>query len=155
MLYNITWYLLYNITWHLFYNITWHILYNISWHMLYNITWHLLFNITWHMLYNITYFMLYNLTWHMFYNMFCSVTTSSLADIQALVFLWIHAQNVNWITTAQINSRREKMQIRFYINQIHLWNNSVLRKDRVFFLFYSVHVSLFVYLFSFICIYLF
>ena len=71
-------------------------------------------------------------------------------------FALIHSQNVNWITTAQINPRHEKMQISFYINQFHLWNNSMfLERICVFFLFYSVHVSLFVYLFSFICIYLF
>ena len=88
-------------------------LYNITWHMLYNIKWHMLYNITWHMLYII-----------LRSGLFCSVRTSSLADIQALVFLLIHSQNVNWITRAQINPRREKMQISFYINQFHLWNNS-------------------------------
>ena len=85
------------------------------------------------------------------YVMLCYVRTSSLADIQALVFLLIHSQNVNWITTAQINPRHEKMQISFYINQFNLWNNSMfLERICFFFLFYSVHVSLFVYLFSFI-----
>ena len=78
----------------------------------------------------------------------CYVVTPSLADIQALVFLLIHSQNVNWITRAQRNPRREKMQISFYINQFHLWNNSMLLETIwFFFLFYSVHVSLFVYLF--------
>ena len=52
--------------------------------------------------------------------LFCSVRTSSLADTQALVFVLIHSQNVNGITKAQINPRRENMQIRFYINQFHL-----------------------------------
>ena len=123
-------------------------LYNITWHILYNITWHVLYNITWHMLYNITWHMLYNITWHMYITcsvLFCSVRTSSLADIQALVFLLIHSQNVNWITRAQINPRREKMQIRVNINQFHLWNNSMFL-ERICFLFYSVHVTLFVYL---------
>ena len=133
----------------------------------------MLYNITWHMLYNMTHVLFYSfllghqawqifrhdtcyITWHKLYNMFCSVRTSSLADIQALVFLLIHSQNVNWITGAQINPRREKMQISFYVNQFHLWNNSMfLERICFFFLFYSVHVSLFVYLFSFICIYLF
>ena len=87
------------------------------------------------------------------YVLFCSVRTSSLADIQAPVFLLTHSQNVNWITRAQINPRREKMQMSFYINQFHLWNNSTFLESIC--LFYSVHVSLFVYLFSFICIYLF
>ena len=68
--------------------------------------------------------------------LFCSVRTSSLADIQAVVFLLIHSQNVNWITRAQINPRREKMQISFYINQFHLWNNSMFLERICFFLFY-------------------
>ena len=86
----------------------------------------------------------------MLYNITCSVRTSSLADIQALVFLLIRSQNVNWITRAQINPRSEKMQISFYINQLHLWNNSMFLEIICFFLFYSVHFSLFVYLFSFV-----
>ena len=64
--------------------------------------------------------MLYNITLHMVYNMLCSVRTSSPADIQALVFLLIHSQIFNLITKAQIDPRREKMQIRFYINQFHV-----------------------------------
>ena len=108
--------------------------------MLYNTTWYILYNITWHTLYNIT--------WHMLYNMFCSVRTSSLADIQALVFLLIHSQNVNWITRAQINPRREKVQISFYINQFHLWSNSMFLERICFF------SSLFCARF-FICIFIF
>ena len=50
------------------------------------------------------------------YVMLYYVRTSSLADIQALVFLLIHSQNVNCITTAQITLDNEKMQICFYIN---------------------------------------
>ena len=65
----------------------------------------------------------------------CYVVTPSLADIQALVFLLIHSQNVNWITRAQINPRREKMQISFYINQFHLWNNSMFLERICFFSF--------------------
>ena len=49
------------------------------------------------------------------YVMLCYVRTWSLADIQALELLLTHSQNVNWITTAQINLRHEKMQISFYI----------------------------------------
>ena len=150
--------MLYNITWHMLYNTTWQMSYNITWHMLYNTTWHMLYNTTCHMLYNTTCHMLCNI-WHnicYIFVLFCSVRTLSLADIQALVFLLIHSQNVNWITRAQINPRREKRGISFYINQFHLWNNCMfLERIWVFFLFYSVHVSLFVYLFSFICIYLF
>ena len=45
----------------------------------------------------------------------------------------------------------KKMQISFYINQFHLWNNSMcLEKICFFFLFYSVHVSLFVYFFFYL-----
>ena len=82
------------------------------------------------------------------------VRTSSLADIQALVFLLIHSQNVNWITTAQINLDNEKLQICFYINQFHLWNNSVFSETICFFFLFCTRF-LFVYLFSFIGIYLF
>ena len=87
------------------------------------------------------------------YVMLCYVKTSSLAGIQALDLLLIHSQKVNWIITAQINPRHEKMQRSFYINQFHLWNNSMFLETICFF--YSVHVSLLVYLFSFICLYLF
>ena len=79
-----------------------------------------------------THIMLYNITCSV---LFCSVRTSSLADILALVFLLIHSQNVNWITRAQINPRREKMQISFYINQFHLWNNSMFLERICFFSF--------------------
>ena len=138
MLYNMTWYLLYSITWHLLYNK----------HDICYITSH---NITWHD-------MLYNMTWHMLYNMFCSVLfccvrTSSLADIQSLVFLLIHSQNVNWITRAQINPRREKMQISFYINQFHLWNNSMFLETICFVLFctrFFICTFIFFYLYIFI-----
>ena len=42
----------------------------------------------------------------------------------------------------------KKMQISFYINQFHLWNNSMfLERIWFFFLFYSVHVSLFIFFF--------
>lgn len=46
--------------------------------------------------------------------MLCYVRTSSLADIQALDLLLIDSQNVNEITTAQINPGHEKIQISFY-----------------------------------------
>ena len=78
--------------------------------------------------------------------LFCSVRTSSLADIQALVFLLIHSQNVNWITRAQINPRREKMQISFYINQFHLWNNArFLERICFFFLFTRFFICIFIF----------
>ena len=79
----------------------------------------------------------------------CYVVTSSLADIQALVFLLIHSQNVTWITRAQRNPRREKMQISFYINLFHLWNNSMFLETICF---------CFIFLFCarfFICIFIF
>ena len=79
--------------------------------------------------------------------------TSSLADIQALVFLLIHSQNVNWITRAQINPRREKMQISFYINQVHLWNNSMFLETICFVLFctrFFICIFIFFYLYIFI-----
>ena len=136
---------------------TCHMLYNITWHMLYNITWHMLHNITWHVLYNITWHMLDNITWHMLNKMFCSVLfssvrTSSLADIQALVVFLIHSQNVYWITRAQIDPRREKMQISFFINQFHLWNNSVFLERICFFLFctrFFICIFIFCYLYVF------
>ena len=124
-------------------------------HMSYKITWHMLYKITWHMLNYITWHMLYNITWHMLYNMFCSVRTSSLADIQALVFLLIHSQNDNWITWAQINPRREKMQRSFYINQFHLRNNSMFLERICFFSFlfctrFFICIFIFFYLYIFI-----
>ena len=79
--------------------------------------------------------------------LFCSVRTSSLADIQALVFLLIHSQNVNWITRAQINPRREKMQISFYINQFHLWNNSMFLERICFFFFFILYTCLYLYIY--------
>ena len=84
--------------------------------------------------------------------MLCHVRTSSVADIQALVFLLIHSQNVNWITTAQINPRHEKMQISFYINQYHLWNNCIFL-ETMFFLFctrFFIFIFIFFYLHIFI-----
>ena len=77
----------------------------------------------------------------------CYVVTSSLADIQALVFLLIHSQNVNWITRAQINPRREKMQISFYINQFHLWNNSMFLETIWFFFFFILCTFLYLYIY--------
>ena len=115
--------------------------------MLYNTTWHMLYNITWHTLYNIT--------WHMLYNMSCSVRTSSLADIQALVFLLIHSQNVNWITRAQINPRREKMQISFYINQFHLWNNSMFLERICFFFLFILYTFLYLYIHFLLFVYMY
>ena len=89
--------------------------------------------------------------------MFCSVRTSSLADIQALVFLLIHSQNVNWITRAQISPRRKKMQINFYINQFHLWNNSMFLERICFFSFlfctlFFICIFIFFYLYIFILV---
>ena len=108
----------------------------------------MLFYITYVMLCYITYVMLCYITYVIYVNLclccvlfcsvlFCSVRTSSLADNQALVFLLIHSQNVNWITRAQINPRREKMQISFYINQFHLWNNSMFL-ERIWFFFFFI-----------------
>ena len=76
------------------------------------------------------------------------VRTSSLADIQALDLL--HSQNVNWITTTQINPRHEKMQITFYINQVHLWNNSIFLETICFVLFcarFFICIFIFFYLY--------
>ena len=87
------------------------------------------------------------------YVMLCYVRTSSLADIQALDLLLIHSQNVNWITTAQINPRHEKMQISFYINQFHLWNNSMFLETICFVLFctrFFICIFIFFYLYIFI-----
>ena len=75
---------------------------------------------------------------------FSCVRTSSLVDTQALVF---HSQNVNWITKAQINPRREKMQIPFYINQFHLWNNSMFLVRICFFFFFIIYTFLYLYIF--------
>ena len=81
------------------------------------------------------------------YVMLCYVRTSSLAHIQALGFLLIHSQNVNWITTAQINLDNEKLQICFYINQFHLWNNSVFSETICFFFFilYTFLICIFIF----------
>ena len=68
-------------------------------------------------------------------------------------FALIHSQNVNWITTAQINPRHEKMQIIFYINQVHLWNNSMFLETICFVLFctrFSICIYIFFYLYIFI-----
>ena len=84
----------------------------------------------------------------------CYVVTPSLADIQALVFLLIHSQNVNWITRAQRNPRREKMQISFYINQFHLWNNSMFL-ERVYFFSFLFCTRFFICIFIFFYLYIF
>ena len=65
----------------------------------------------------------------------------------------IHSQNVNWITTAQINPRHEKKQISFYINQVHLWNNSMFLETICFVLFctrFFICIFIFFYLYRFI-----
>ena len=67
--------------------------------------------------------------------------------------LLMHSQNVNWITTAQINLRHEKMQISFYINQFHLWNNSMFLETICFVLFctrFFICIFIFFYLYIFI-----
>ena len=133
--------------------------------MLYNITWHMLNNMTHDtcyitcsvlfLTYVTTWDMLYNITWHMLYNMFCSVRTSSLADIQALVFLLIHSQNDNWITWAQINPRREKMQRSFYINQFHLRNNSMFLERICFFFFFILYTFLYLHIYFLLFVYIY
>ena len=66
-------------------------------------------------------------------------------------FALIHLQNVNWITTAQINPKHEKMQIGFYINQVHLWNNSMFLETICFVLFCTrFFIFIFFYLYIFI-----
>ena len=68
-------------------------------------------------------------------------------------FALIHWQNVNWITTTQINPRHEKMQISFYINQVHLWNNSMFLESICFVLFctrFFICIFIFFYLYIFI-----
>ena len=68
-------------------------------------------------------------------------------------FALIHSQNVNWITTAQINPRHEKMQISFYINQFHLWNNSMFFETICFVLLctrFFICIFIFFYLYIFI-----
>ena len=78
---------------------------------------------------------------------------SSLADIQALDLLLRHSQNVNWITTPQINLRHDKMQISFYINQVYLWNISMLLETICFVLFctrFFIFIFIFFYLYIFI-----
>ena len=87
--------------------------------------------------------------------MLCCVRTSSLADIHIhIVFLLLHSQNVNWITRAQINPRREKMQISFYINQFHLWNNSMFLEMICFFSFLFC-TRFFICIFIFFHLYIF
>ena len=86
--------------------------------------------------------------------MLVHVGTSSLADIQALVFLLIHSQNVNWITAAQINPRHEKMQTSFYINQFHLWNNSTFLETICFFLLFGTRFFIGIFIFFYLYIFI-
>ena len=74
-------------------------------------------------------------------------------QIFRLLICFIHWENVNWITTAQINPRHEKMQISFYINQFHLWNNSMFLETICFVLFctrFFICIFIFFYLYIFI-----
>ena len=69
------------------------------------------------------------------------VRTSSLVNIQALDLLLVHSQNVNWITTAQINPRHEKMQISFY---------KIMFLETIWFFFIIIRIFIFFYLYIFI-----
>ena len=83
--------------------------------------------------------------------MLCDVRTSNLAHFQCLNLLLILSQNVNWITTTQINPRHEKTQTSFYISSIYeIILCSLKRSVFLFCRRFFIYIFIFFYLYIFI-----